>query len=188
MAANDTWVGAALLARLSGHPVALLFDDGALAPAAEDSERTTTPAPARDRLRRLARTAGLTVGLLGGRARVDLRETDDPFLVARDGDEETAVRRILAQLPAHVFPVYFGGTGDAAMAATHAVGGTSVAVGAEAPAGAGYRVDSPETVHADLATLCAALDLLRGRLDPFDQTEPPLEDRAVLTREMGILT
>jgi hypothetical protein len=181
MAANDTWVGATLLVRLSGRPVALLFNYDALAPSGEQA----LPAPVRDRLRRLARTAGLSVGVLGGREPDDL---DDPFLVAHDWDKGTTVRRILDQLPAHVFPVYFVGADDgAAMAATHAVGGVSVAVGAGAPAGAHYRVDSPETIHADLATLCAALDLLHGRLGPFDRAEL-LDDRTTRPREMEILT
>src|SRR5688572_27201841 len=74
MATNDTWVRDAVLARLSGRPLALLFGyDGVLAPLAEHPAQAALPEPVHDWLRRLARTPGLSVGVISGRALADVR-------------------------------------------------------------------------------------------------------------------
>jgi hypothetical protein len=176
MTPNDTWVRDAVLARLSGRPLALLFgSDGALAPRVEHPARAELPEPVRARLLRLAHAPGLSVGVVGA-CEPDLcgEAGTGPVTTEERGDKGAAVRWILDRLSPPVFAIYFGASANdtPAVEAVHDAGGTSVAVGPAAPALARYRVESPETVHADLATFCAALDLIRGRLDPFDREEP----------------
>ncbi|AWM38644.1 Trehalose-phosphate phosphatase [Gemmata obscuriglobus] len=80
----------------------------------------------------------------------------------RDGwDKGDAVRRVLAEQPAHTFAAYFGDSENdrPAMAAVVAADGVSVGVGPEAPAGTRYTLPTPARLHTDLARLCGALNL-----------------------------
>ena len=64
----------ALAPRLSGTPLVLLLDvDGTIAPIAPRPGDATVPPPTRDAIQTLARTAGVVVGLVSGRAAADVR-------------------------------------------------------------------------------------------------------------------
>ncbi|MDY3557860.1 trehalose-phosphatase [Gemmata sp. JC673] len=79
-------------------------------------------------------------------------------------DKGDAVRRVLAEQPAHTFVVYFGDSENdrPAMAAAVAANGVSVGVGPETPTGTRYTLPTAARLHADLARLC-------GGLNPFDR-------------------
>jgi trehalose-phosphatase len=81
----------AISPRLSGTPLVLLLDvDGTLAPIAPRPSDATVPRVARDAIQTLARTEGVIVGLVSGRAAADVRQLvaiDPVWVIGNHGAE-----------------------------------------------------------------------------------------------------